>query len=129
MSNQEVGPRDTTPEGTDTIHITPATTTATRIADCSGAPRQCHGDTVPVQLRRRRRESYRCEPLGNTGNVRDPWVPWRPEKLTDKQVAGAVDAARHLRDAGLEPMFDLDTLRAMWKSGHHQLVDELREVR
>ncbi len=44
------------------------------------------------------------------------------EKLSDKQLDGAVDAAARLRDAGLEPLFDLPTLRVMWKAGHHRLV-------
>jgi hypothetical protein len=88
--------------------------------------RQCHADTVPVQLRRRRKESYRCEPLGESGNIRDPWVPWRPEKLTEKDIDGAVAAAAHLLADGYVPVFDLPTLRAMWKAGHHQLVDDLR---
>lgn len=86
--------------------------------------RQCHADTVPVQWRRRRQASYRCEPLAD--GHRDPWRSWRPNQLSDKQIDGAVDAARHLRDAGVEPLFDLPMLRAMWKAGHHQLVDTLR---
>jgi hypothetical protein len=120
----EVGPRDTTPEGTDNLITTRATTTATSTMSLSGAGTRCGADTIPVQLRRRRHATGRCEPLAS--GHRDSWQPWRSEKLSDRQIDGAVDAAQHLRDAGLEPMFDLDTLRAMWKAGHHQLVDDLR---
>ena len=44
----------------------------------------------------RRRAADRCVPLGETGNIRDPWQPWRPERLSQVQVQAAVDAARHL---------------------------------
>ena len=57
---------------------------------------------------------------------RDPWQPWRPEKPSEKHVDGAVAAAEHLLAVDLPPLFDLDTLRAMYRAGHHQLVDELR---
>jgi len=75
-------------------------------------------------MRRHRLAAARCEP--NDGGVRDPLQPWRAEKLSDKQVAAAVDAALYLLNIGMPPMFDLNTLRAMWKAGHHQLVDDLR---
>ncbi|MGO8772066.1 MAG: hypothetical protein ACLQIK_08400 [Mycobacterium sp.] len=39
--------------------------------------------------------------------------------------AGAA-AATHLLDTGYLPIFDLPTLRELWRGGHHQLVDELR---
>lgn len=96
---------------------------ATGSPDSTATDRQC---SSPGQaLRRRRRASYRLVPLGATGNVRDPWQPWRAP-LSECQVDGAVAAAEHLRGVGLVPCFDVDTLRAMWRAGHHQLVDELR---
>ena len=85
-------------------------------------PRRCH-DTV-VWAYQRRQASYRLPVLD--GGYSDPVQPWRPERLSDKQTEGAVLAAAHLRDAGLLPVFDLPTLRCMWRSGHHALVDELR---
>lgn len=125
MQPNEVGPRaghHSRHEGTDNTYSTPATTTATGGVQCSGTGRPSAQDTRP--WRRRRQASYRCEPL--LSGQRDPWQPGRPETLSRQQVDGAVAAARHLRDAGLEPMFDLETLRAMWTAGHHQLVDDLR---
>lgn len=97
-----------------------AGTTHTDKVHATANPRLCAGDA----LHRRRQASYRCEPLAS--GHRDPWQPWRPATLSDKQVEGAVEAAEHLRDAGLTPRFDLDTLRVMWRAGHHQLVNELR---
>jgi hypothetical protein len=41
-------------------------------------------------------------------------------------VWGAVAAAHHLFERDLTPIFDVDILRSLWKSGHHQLVDRLR---
>src|SRR4051812_44922347 len=94
--NKEVGPRDTTPEGTDTIITTPATTTATSTVQCSGTQRQCSTDTRTWW--RRRRAADRCEP--NASGVRDPWQPWRPEKLSEKQIDAAAAAAAHLLGLG-----------------------------
>jgi hypothetical protein len=41
-------------------------------------------------------------------------------------IDGAADAAAHLLAHGLTPVFDIDTLREMWRAGHHRLVDRLR---
>ena len=68
--------------------------------------------------------SQRLAPLAS--GVRDPWQPWRPEKLSEKQTDAAAAAAAHLLACGYAPVFDIETLRAMWKAGHHQLVDDLR---
>ena len=65
--------------------------------------RQCHADTVPVQLRRRHAASYRCQPLGESGNIRDPWQPWRPEKLSETEIDAAAAAAAHLLACGYPP--------------------------
>jgi hypothetical protein len=89
----------------------------------AAASRQCAADTV-AGLRRRRAASWRMECLAC--GCRDPWRPWRPERLSEKQIAAAVAAAGHLRDAGLQPVFDVPTLRELWRAGHHQLVDDLR---
>ena len=75
---------------------------------------------------RRRLASDRCAPLGDTGNVRDPWQPWRPEELSQKQIEAAAEAAEHLLALDLLPIFDLDMLRAMWRAGFRRLVDTLR---
>jgi hypothetical protein len=79
---------------------------------------------VAADLCRRRAASWRCAPLHD--GARDAWRPWRPESLSEAQIDGAVAAACHLRAAGLQPVFDLDTLREMWREGHHSLVDDLR---
>ena len=67
-------------------------------------------------------------PLSLCGCVRDPDHDRHScgEQITDAQLQGAVDAAHHILAAGYLPIFDLPTLRELWKSGHHQLVDELR---
>lgn len=88
----------------------------------STAADKYHPTNVARQFRDRRAASWRLPPLDC--GVRDPWQPWRPEKLSDKQVAGAVDAAGHLLDLGYPPLFDVDILRAMWRAGHHQLAAE-----
>ena len=62
--------------------------------------------TVPVQLRRRHAASYRCQPLGESSNIRDPWVSWRPEKLSEKEIDGAAAAAAHLLAHGYAPIFE-----------------------
>lgn len=63
--------------------------------------------------------------MGEVGNIRDPWKPW-PGQLSDKQIEGAAAAAGHLAAAGLPPLFDVDTLRALWRAGHRGLADSLR---
>jgi hypothetical protein len=84
----------------------------------AGRPRQCE------PLWRRRRAADECRPLAS--GHRDPWRPWRPEKLSEKQVDAAAAAAEYLLDAGMAPRFDIDTLRQLWRAGHADLVDELR---
>lgn len=77
-------------------------------------------------LERRRKAADRSTPLGDTGNVRDPWLPWRPEQLSEKQIQAAAEAAGHLLELNLTPMFDLEMLRALWRAGFRSLVDTLR---
>jgi hypothetical protein len=89
----------------------------------SAQPRQCAADTV-AGLHRRRRAEQRCEPLH--GGLRDPWQPYRPERLSAVQVQAAVDAAEHLLELGYPPLFDFPTLQAMWTAGHWKLVEELQ---
>ena len=119
---EEPGPH---PE-TGPIQKSGITKPTNQVHDITPPTRQCHADTVPVQLRRRHAASYRCQPLGESSNIRDPWVSWRPEKLSEKEIDGAAAAAAHLLACGYPPVFDLPTLRAMWKAGHHQLVNDLR---
>lgn len=92
----------------------------TNDAQRNAAPRQCAADA----LRRRRLASYRLVPL-ESGH-RDPWQPWRPETLSDKQVDGVVAAVEHLAAVGLPALVDVHTQRALWRSGHHRLVNQLR---
>jgi hypothetical protein len=40
----------------------------------------------------------------------------------------AAAAAKHLLQAGLPPMFDVDTLRGMWRHGHHQLAQHCYQL-
>lgn len=123
----EVGPRDTTPEGTDTIVTSHREETGS--LNRSGSPRPCAGDAWRPELGAgRRRDSRRLPPIGICGCIRDPDHDRHGcgGEITDRQLQGAVDAAPHILDAGYLPIFDLPTLRELWKSGHHQLVDELR---
>jgi len=94
-------------------------------SESTTALRQC---AAGRQLRRRRGAADRCEPLHGAGNVRDPWQPWRPEKLPEKQIHAAAATATHLLAHNLWPIFDLDMLRAMWRAGYRSLVDTLRGV-
>lgn len=94
--------------------------TDTDQAKRSATPRLCAADA----LRHRRQASYRCEPLAS--GHRDPWQPWRPERLSDRQVEGVVAAAAHLAAVGLTPVFDVPTLRQLRTSGHRGLADTLR---
>lgn len=93
----------------------------TKPANCdqpNAQSRLCRADTVGVQLRRRRQASYRREPLAD--GHRDPCQPWRPERLSDKQLEAAVFAAEHLLAVDLPTLFDLDTLPQLvtgtWRS-------------
>jgi hypothetical protein len=72
--------------------------------------------------------SRRLPPIGACGCIRDPFTDRHRcgGEISDRQLQGAVDAAHHILDAGYLPIFDVATLRELWKSGHHQLVDELR---
>lgn len=63
-------------------------------------------------LMRRRRAAERCEPDDN--GWRDPWRPWRPERLTDSYVDGYRDAALHLLAQGLLPAPNVPAMRVLW---------------
>ena len=67
--------------------------------------RRCDAATA---WRRRRRAADRCEPIGDTG-IRDPWRPWRPERL-DKRIRLLVGAIE-------ENLTKLHALVAQAKSG------------
>jgi hypothetical protein len=108
-------------------HAEPVATTAPRYIRKTNPPRrQCGPDPRP--WRRRREASWRMVPLAD--GAADPWRPWRPERVTPTQVQGAVDAAKHLLAEGLPPIFDRDTVSAMWRRGgaDRQLAQELYEL-
>ncbi len=46
--------------------------------------------------------------------------------ISPRMVDAAAQAAKHLLAMDLFPVFDIETLRAMWRSGYAELVDELR---
>jgi hypothetical protein len=81
---------------------------------------------VARQLRRRRMGSYRCVPL--LAGYRDPFQPWRPETLSDKQIEAAGIAARHLLDVGVVPQFDVVTLRQLWRRGDRAIAELLHDL-
>jgi hypothetical protein len=69
-------------------------------------------------------------PLGRCGCIRDPLFDRHHcgSEISGRMVHAAAMAAHHLLDAGYPPIFDVATLRAMWRAGHHQLVDQLRAI-
>jgi hypothetical protein len=73
---------------------------------------------------RRHAAKRRLPPIDDAGTV-DPWLKTIPAPRTAVQVDGAVAAAEHLLDAGLPPLFDVDTLRGMWRQGHRDLARDL----
>jgi hypothetical protein len=106
---------------------TPGARPAQQLADTTPAVgnrtarwRRCSSATP---LGRRRYAAARSVPLAD--GHRDPWRPWRPERLSDKQVQAAVDAALHLLAADLPPLFDRVTLEAMWRAGYRDLAEQL----
>jgi hypothetical protein len=72
--------------------------------------------TLGDQLRRRRHAAADCFPL--RCGCRDPW-PCRHNHLppSERMVDAAALAASHLTEAGLAPVFDQATLRALWRRG------------
>jgi hypothetical protein len=106
--------------------------TDTSTTDCNGAgrhePNQTH-EWLP-QLRRRRQAADRLPPL-RCGH-RDPWPCrcnlYRRHDNSDRWVDAGAAAARHLIECGLPPSFDLETLRAMWRQGHHQVAQQCRDA-
>lgn len=119
----EGGPPPRRPADVEEVVTTPPITYTAKPS--SAPPRQCTADTVAA-LHRRRRASWRLVPL-DCGCV-DPWTCRCRDGMSDRQVAGAVAAAHHLHTLGLPPIVGIDTLRAMWKAGHHQLVAELHRL-
>ncbi len=85
--------------------------------------RQCGAADTVAGLHRRRRASWRTLRF-DCGCV-DLWVCRCEPSLSDRQVAGAVAAAHHLRELDLPPIFNMATRRALFKAGHRQLVAEL----
>jgi hypothetical protein len=95
--------------------------------DSIPAPIKTSSHLYPNGTRRRRAAARRSPPLAPCSCIRDPLTDrhYCGGEITDKQLQGAIAAAHHILGAGYLPIFDLPTLRALWKSGHHQLVDEL----
>jgi hypothetical protein len=81
-------------------------------------------DSVSGQLRRRRQASQRI-PRMACGRA-DPLTCLCDEDkpLSPSYIRGADRATRHLLDCGLLPAFSPATMRAMWRAGHRQLVEE-----
>jgi hypothetical protein len=106
----EVGPRDTTPEGTDAVSRHAHQIQAT--PDYPTTRRQCVD-----ALRRRRVACRRMVPLDCCG-CRDPW-PCRctDPPLAECQVDHWRDAALHLLRAGHMPLLPLEARRALWRRG------------
>ena len=71
----------------------------------------CIRHTRPWQ---RRQTAYRCEPLLRSG-VRDLWQPWRPEKLSDKQIDAGRDAALHVLAGRQILVLGVEIWRALWR--------------
>jgi hypothetical protein len=57
-----------------------------------------------------------CRPRGRQRNRRP----------SPKMVDAGAAAAEHLLDIGLTPILPIEMLRAMWRAGHHRLVDRVR---
>jgi hypothetical protein len=76
------------------------------------------GDSIPVQLRRRRDAALRLEPL--VCGCRDPW-PCRCHdyEQSDVQFDAYQDAAQHLMELDLSPGPDVVAMRRMWRRGGH----------
>jgi hypothetical protein len=85
--------------------------------------------TLGDQLRRRRLAAARSEPMrcGHRDPLhclaRHPKHP-RRDLLTDREVDGWAHAAAHLLTLGLPPTLGRDTLRALWRHGHHRLAQQ-----
>ena len=100
-------PSETGPDAVPTPE--PVPTQTTRHAEAS---RNQPSRLAPVQLRRRRRESWRVVPLGS-GHAAGLVDPWHYAPPSD----GYEQAALHLLECGLLPAPDRDGLRAMWAAG------------
>ncbi len=82
------------------------------------------GRQIVCDLHRRRAASYRkvVLPCG----CRDPWPCHHHDApASEKMTTAAVEAAAHLEDRGLTPLFDLATLRELWRLGHRGLAERL----
>lgn len=82
-------------------------------------------DSVSGQLRRRRQASQRI-PRTACGHADPPLTCLcdEDESLSPSYIRGAVRATRHLLDCGMLPAFSPATLRAMWRAGYRQLVED-----
>ena len=86
------------------------------------------GTDIVVMWRRRRQASWRLEPLQCCGCA-DPWpCHCHDQPPSAKMIDAGAQAAEHLLDAGVLPLFDIDTQRQLWRGGHHRLVHRLRSA-
>jgi hypothetical protein len=87
------------------------------------------GNSVVRQLRARRAASYRLVPLDC--GCRDPW-PCRCTEppLTDVQLDGWRDAAKHVLGQGRIPLLPIEVRRALWRRGSadRALAEELHQL-
>jgi len=118
MPPNEVGPRDTTPEGTDTTS-TPA-------------PIRTSSQTHSNGSRLRWESARRLPPLAPCGCVRDPAHDRHRchALISDRMVEAGAQAARHILGHGCTPILDRATLRALYQRGGHDraLAQRLREL-
>jgi hypothetical protein len=86
-------------------------------------------DDTLAGLRRRREASRRLPPL-DCCSCSDPW-PCQCHRPAPSPVllAAVVAAADHLSGAGLPPLVDLQTCRALWRHGERTLAYRLARVR
>jgi hypothetical protein len=97
-----------------------------RTNDSSAELTAPHRHALYGALHRRREASWRLPVLAC--GCSDPW----PCRCSDpppsaKMLDAATDAAGHLLACGLEPLFDVDTLRRLWRRGgsDRQLAERL----
>lgn len=79
------------------------------------------------QLRRRREAALRLVPLDC--GCSDPWLCHCDDVLTDSEARAWIAAIDHLTRLGLIPLVDIETCRALWRHGEHDLAWRLAHFR